>query len=257
MTGTNRGPHDRVTLRTGADRAAFGAAVDYARQHDLSRPVEAAYLEALEDARREILHRFARGVLRGDPDGVRAARFVDLESAAPREHLVSTPRDPLEGATLRAIVEDVRGAVPETCRKLSIVPCLASGSALVVPIAARHGYDRFRLTGPVLRWSEDESTELAHPVDLVPILECEGAFSDPEQAERIRGEVAESVANSRSRGWRGPFTGDGSTTTVAARANRPSRPSRTAFRRPTTPPRSSGSSPTAIRSIRAARSDAE
>lgn len=195
MTGTNRGPHDRVTLRTGADRAAFGAAVDYARQHDLSRPVEAAYLEALEDARREILHRFARGVLRGDPDGVRAARFVDLESAAPREHLVSTPRDPLEGATLRAIVEDVRGAVPETCRKLSIVPCLASGSALVVPIAARHGYDRFRLTGPVLRWSEDESTELAHPVDLVPILECEGAFSDPEQAERIRGEVAESVAN--------------------------------------------------------------
>ena len=196
MPGTNRGPPDRVALRTAAERAAFGAASRYARQHGLSRPAEAAYLDALEGARREICHRFARGVLRGDPDGLPAARFVDLESPS-SEAVRSLAGDAglgLEERDLESIVDDVAGSVSEA-RRLAVVPCPASGMALVVPIATRHGYDRFRLVGPLYRWSDGEVRELDHPVDLVPVLECEDAFSDATQAERIRREVAESVAN--------------------------------------------------------------
>ncbi|NUB91020.1 IucA/IucC family siderophore biosynthesis protein [Haloterrigena sp. SYSU A121-1] len=197
MTGTNRGPRDRPTLRTAAERATVGTATRYARTHDLSQPAEAAYLEALEGSRREICHRFARGILRGDPAGFPAARFVDLESTSAVADAIRTSAiaSVLEGGSLESVADAVVAAVPESCRRLAVVPCSDSGTLLFVPIERRQGYDRYQPVGPLYRWTAGDLTALDHPVDLVPILECEGAFSDAEQAERIRGEVAESVAN--------------------------------------------------------------
>ncbi|ELZ14474.1 IucA/IucC family protein [Haloterrigena salina JCM 13891] len=195
MTGTNRGDRDYPTLRTAAERATVGAAARYARTHDLSRPAGDAYLEALEGARREICHRFARGILRGDLAGFPAARFVDLETVSADADRISAAGSMLGGDPLESVVDDVVAAVPESCRRLAVVPCSDSGTVLFVPIARRHGYDRFRPVGALYRWTEGTLAELTHPADLVPLLECEGAFSDAEQAERIRGEVAESVAN--------------------------------------------------------------
>ncbi|WP_226481397.1 IucA/IucC family protein [Natrinema amylolyticum] len=202
MNGTNRrGPTGRrESLATAAERAAFGVATRYARVHDLSTPAETAYLEALEEGRRDILHRFVSGLLRGDPDELPDTQFVALgPSPAPTVPDEPEPLSALEGDYLRSLVE----SLPDECRRLALGPLPASGSVLVAGIAARHGYDRFRLTGPIYRWSVAETAEAAatavdpvtHPVDLVPLLECEGAFSDAEQAERIRAEVAESVAN--------------------------------------------------------------
>ncbi|MDF9745364.1 IucA/IucC family protein [Natrinema salsiterrestre] len=192
MTETNRS--DRGPLVTAAERAAFGVATRYARTNDLATPAERAYLEALEESRREILHRFVRGLLRGDPIGLPDVRFVPLESsAAPVLPDEPAPLSALEGDRLESIV----ASLPEECRHVAFIPLPASGSALCAGIAATHGYDRVRLTGPVSRWSPTATAleRVSHPVDLVPPLECEGAFSDAAQAERIRAEVAESVAN--------------------------------------------------------------
>ena len=231
MTRTNRGARGRpnregtdsgrarATPVTRAERDAFGAATRYARVHDLATPPERAYLEALPAARREITHRFVRGVLRGNPAGIPEPRFVSFESLEsaespdPAEPDPPPPSPPDEPELLSALPERRWSALvsrlPDDCRRLALVAVPAAETALFVPIAATHGYDRFRLTGPVYRWSRGESDgapetdadadaapdRLSHPVDLVPLLECEGAFSDAEQAERIRAEVAESVAN--------------------------------------------------------------
>ena len=66
-------------LRTEAERDALGAGTRYSRTHGLSRPAEAAYLEALADARREIGYRLVRGLLRGRPDGLSTPRFLPAE----------------------------------------------------------------------------------------------------------------------------------------------------------------------------------
>ncbi|WP_408959251.1 IucA/IucC family protein [Natrinema sp. 74] len=195
--GTNRPDRRRVSLATAAERATLGAATRYARAHDLSTPAEAAYLEALTDARREICHRLVRGLLRGHPASLPDAVFVTLESSkSPFEPDVPAEPEPLSALD----VERLRSIVAprsEDRRQIALVPLPSARSALLAEIAARHGYDRFRLVGPVRRWSAaDGVTErVSHPVDLVPLLECEGAFGDAAQAERIRTEVAESVAN--------------------------------------------------------------
>ncbi|SEW01512.1 IucA/IucC family protein [Natrinema salifodinae] len=208
MTGTNwriDGTDDHIALATAAEREAFGAATRYARTHDLSTPAESAYLAVLPAARRDILHRFVRGLLRGDPAGLPDSRIVALESspsARSDSRDPSIPDDPeplsaLDVARLRSIA----ASLPDTCRRVALVPLPAADGVLVAEIAARHGYDRFRLVGPVYRWSPATTPETAeaesvsHPVDLVPSLEREGAFSDADQADRIRAEVAESVAN--------------------------------------------------------------
>ncbi|MFU8869263.1 IucA/IucC family protein [Natronococcus sp.] len=187
---------ESVRLRTSAERESLGAATRYARTNGLETPAEAAYLEALPGARREIRRRFVRGLLRGRPVGLPDARFVD-----PGEPAVPDEPAPLEGLgadELRSLVDPL----PERCRRLALLPFPASETVLVAPVAARHGYDRFRFSDPIYRWSPETaagrdgaSRGLEHPVDLVPLLEREGAFSDGEQAERIRLEVAESVAN--------------------------------------------------------------
>ncbi|WP_137289604.1 IucA/IucC family protein [Natronorubrum halophilum] len=194
MDGTNRGGRDRAFLTTAAERAAFGVGTRYVLAHDLAVPAETPYLEALDDARREICHRFVRGILRGEPEGLPESQFVARESTVEPAAVPNAPEplSALDGAQLRSVV----AALPEACRRFALVPFPASETALVVPIAARHGYDRFRLVGPVRRWSPERATTLLdHPVDFVPLLEREGAFNDAEQADRIRTEVAESVAN--------------------------------------------------------------
>ncbi|MDS0473983.1 IucA/IucC family protein [Natrinema sp. 1APR25-10V2] len=196
MTGTNGRDRSEGGLVTAAERDALGAATRYARAHELSTPAEAAYLEALADARRDVCHRFVHGLLRGDPAGLPTARFVALESSSPSPPAVPddfAPLSALEGEVLRSIA----AGFPDRCRRLALVPLPAAESVLFAGIAASGGYDRFRLVGPVRRWSAADGTaeRVSHPVDLVPPLECEGAFSDAAQAERIRAEVAESVAN--------------------------------------------------------------
>ncbi|ELY60277.1 IucA/IucC family protein [Natronococcus amylolyticus DSM 10524] len=192
---SNRVDGESVRLRTSAERETLGAATSYARANGLGTPAEAAYLEALPVARREILRRFVRGLLRGRPAGVPDARFV--EPADPTVPDEPTPLEGLGADELRSLVDPLS----ERCHRLALLPFSASETVLVAPIAARHGYDRFRFSGPMRRWSPElagrdgASRELEHPVDLVPLLEREGAFSDGEQAERIRLEVAESVAN--------------------------------------------------------------
>ncbi|WP_394741651.1 IucA/IucC family protein [Natronococcus roseus] len=186
---------ESVRLRTSVERETLGAATSYARANGLGTPAEAAYLEALPGARREILRRFVRGLLRGRPAGLPDVRFVE-----PDDPVVPDEPAPLEGLgadELRSLVDPLS----ERCRRLALLPFSASETVLVALIAARHGYDRFRFAGPMRRWSPEStgrdgaSRKLDHPVDLVPLLEREGAFSDAEQAERIRLEVAESVAN--------------------------------------------------------------
>ncbi|WP_306056784.1 IucA/IucC family protein [Natronococcus wangiae] len=201
MTGTTRRDRDSERLRTCAERGALGAAARYARTHALGTPAEAPYLAALEDARREILRRFVRGILRGKPAGLPDPHLVEPSPSALPKGLA--PFDDLDAARLRSLAEPL----PDRRRRLALLPFPASETLLAVPIAARHGYDRFRFVGPVRRLgpttepseatgeNPDERERLAHPVELVPLLEREGAFSDADQAERIRDEVAESVAN--------------------------------------------------------------
>jgi D-ornithine---citrate ligase len=189
-------PNDEsVRLRTSAERETLGAATSYARANGLGVPAEAAYLEALPGARRDILRRFVRGLLRGRPTGLPDVKFLDpADPTVPDE---PAPLEGLEADELRSVVDPLS----ERCRRLALIPLPASETVLVAPIAARHGYDRFRFAGPMRRWSPESAgfdggcRGLEQPVDLVPLLEREGAFSDAEQAERIRLEVAESVAN--------------------------------------------------------------
>ncbi|MDG5759255.1 IucA/IucC family protein [Natronococcus sp. A-GB1] len=192
---SDRAGAESIRLRTSAERETLGAATSYARANGLGTPAEAAYLEALPGARREVLQRFVRGLLRGRPAGLPDVRFVE-----PGDPVVPDEPTPLEGLgadELRSLADPLS----ERCRRVALLPFSASEAVLVAPIASRHGYDRFRFAGPMRRWSPEPaggdgaSRELAHPVDLVPLLEREGAFSDGEQAERIRLEVAESVAN--------------------------------------------------------------
>ncbi|ELZ07240.1 IucA/IucC family protein [Natrialba aegyptia] len=218
MTRSNQRDCTPLRLRTSAERNAFGAAVCYlnARGNGGDRgrdggetgggnravSAEEAFLEALEFARREILHRFVHGVLRGRPAGVPTARVVERESPAIPD-TEAFERTAFDGTQLLEAVTPL----PTTCRQLALLPFPASETVLVAPIARRHGYDRYRLVGPVSRLSTARSSEsvanarppsvtrVSGPGELVSLLEREGGFSDASQADRIREEVAESVAN--------------------------------------------------------------
>ncbi|SFB75148.1 Siderophore synthetase component [Halobiforma haloterrestris] len=196
MTRDRPAPPDRcLRLRTRAERDAFGAATHYARVHDLSEPPESAYLEALPEARREIRRRLVRGLLRGRPAGLPDHCVLGPDPDAEAIPDCPSPLPRLTADRLRSLV----APTSDGRRLLALLPFPASETVLVAPIAVRHGYDRYRFAGPVYRWSADAdepaAVEHAHPIDLVPLLEREGAFADADQADRIRGELAESVAN--------------------------------------------------------------
>lgn len=191
MAADDHLPPDAAYPATRAERDAFAAATHYVRTHDLSTPAEAAYLNALDDARRDIFHRLVSGLLRGAPSALPSARLID--SNAP-----SVPDDP---SLLTALTGDRLSAdvapIPAECQQVALLPYPASAVVIIVPIASVHGYDRFRPVGPGYRWETetDSLTPITHPTVLVPLLEQEGAFVDAAQAERIRDELAESVAN--------------------------------------------------------------
>jgi siderophore synthetase component len=186
--------------RTDAEWDAFSAAVQYVRttqpsapaESRPSAPAESRFLEALPEARSDITRRFVRGLLRGEPAGMPAPVLVTrTTSTVPDE---PAPLSALDGEQLRAAV----GSLSSTCRSLALLPFPATGTVVVAPVAAIHGYDRFRFAGPVRRWTADArdvAPVLDHPVDLVSLLDREGAFVDAAQAETIRREVEESVAN--------------------------------------------------------------
>jgi siderophore synthetase component len=176
--------------RTAAERDAFGAAVHFARSRDHGPPPERAYAEALPAARRDILFRFVRGLVRGSPAGLCDAHFVSATSPTVPDG--PEPLAGLDGAALLATASPLA----DDCRRLALLPFPASESVVVAQVASVHGYDRVRFTGPIRQWTPDGGAEtVSHPVDLIPVVECAGAFADAAQAERIRGELAESVAN--------------------------------------------------------------
>lgn len=177
-------------LRTDAECEALDAGSYYAATHGLSSPPEAAYLDALPAARRDILARFVRGVLRGDPAGLPGALVRSVSDGA-----LVRPGDPPPLARFDGDELLARAAVPEECEQLAILPLPASGAVLVVPLGAIHAYDRFHVASPVTVCTPEAANRLTHPVDLAWLLAWEGAFPDAAQAERIRAEVAESVAN--------------------------------------------------------------
>ncbi|NHN47075.1 IucA/IucC family siderophore biosynthesis protein [Halostella sp. JP-L12] len=186
----HRRDRNPVTPRTAAERGAFAAAAHYARVHALATPPEAAYRDALPAARREICHRLVRGLIRGSPAGLCEARIVAVD--APR-----VPDDPSPLTALSAeALRDAAEPLPATVDRLALLPFPAGESVVVAGVAAVHGYDRYRFAGPARRWSPADGAEtVAHPVDLVPLVERAGAFADAAQADRIRGELEESVAN--------------------------------------------------------------
>ena len=179
-------------LRTDAERRALAAAARYATVHDLSTPPERAYLEALPDGRSVVLRRLVRGLLRGHPEGLPDPSAIDpsaLEGAdAPR--LRDAPGvSPADAAALTAEQD------PAALERLELLPFPASGVTLAAPVTATYGYGRRRLAGPVALYESGRRERVDHPVDLVPHLRREGAFSDDEQADRIEAELAESAAN--------------------------------------------------------------
>ncbi|WP_049896928.1 IucA/IucC family protein [Natrialba chahannaoensis] len=208
MTGPNR--RTNTPFATSAERDALGAATWYVRTHrrqeteddppsGIATAAEDDYLDALEYARREITRRLVHGVLRGRPDGVPDAHVVDRESPAVPDAAGDTSRT-LDGSSLLAAVEPL----PESCRLLALQPFPSSETLLVVPIARRHGYDRFRLVGRISRLSmaanatehgETTSDTLSHPGSVLALLESDGAVCDAEQADRLLEEVTESVVS--------------------------------------------------------------
>nr|WP_202613832.1 IucA/IucC family protein [Halostella pelagica] len=187
----NSGRPETATPRTAAECDAFGASVHYARSRDRGSPPERSYAEALPAARREILFRFVRGIMRGSPAGLCDPQFVSASSPSVPDAPV--PLSDLDGPRLLAAV----GPLADDCQRLALLPFPAAGSVVVAQVANVHGYDRARLCGSVRRWNcgEEDAATVRHPVDLVPLVECAGAFADTRQAERVRGELAESVAN--------------------------------------------------------------
>lgn len=177
-------------LRTDAERAALDTGTRYAATHDLATPPETAYLDALVPARRDILLRFVRGVLRGNPDGLADPVVEPISGGTPRLQDEPPPFSELDWADVLA-----RTTVPDATEALALLALPASSAVLAVPLDAVHGYDRFRQSGPVSVCTPRSGTRMNHPIDLAWLLAREGAFVDAEQAERISAEVSESVAN--------------------------------------------------------------
>jgi len=179
-----------VTLRTPAEREAFGAGTYYAAVHDLADPPERAYLEALPEARSIVLRRLVRGLYRGNPDGLSDPAIVtcsssELPDAIPFTRVDCTDRDAPVSA----------GDHEDSDDRYAVLPFPDADSTVVAPVVDVHGHDRLRLADPVIHVTSGVTDRVAHPVDLVPVLRQAGAFADAQQADRIRAELAESAAN--------------------------------------------------------------
>jgi siderophore synthetase component len=170
----------RPWLRTDAERAAFGVATRYARVHDLGMPPERPYLEALSPARSDVRDRFVAGLLRGDPAGLSAPTFLDVGAERPAAAL---PFDPDDG------IPTAESAT------LAVLNLSGAGRALTAPVAEVLAFDRVRVADPVCLVGPDGTARVDHPVDLVAPLSRAGAFADADQAETVRAELAECVAN--------------------------------------------------------------
>ncbi|WP_336364422.1 IucA/IucC family protein [Halalkalicoccus salilacus] len=174
---------------TDAERSTLDAATAYARRHDLAEPAESGYLDLLPDARRNVLRRLVGGLLRGSPAGLPPA----ITLSGPTTELPADAPRPLSGATAERLLAPLD--LPDERSAVAVLPCPASGSAIVVAVAERHGYGRVRLIGDVHRWTPGGADRVDHPNELVEPLNREGAFSNGEQARRIGAELDESVAN--------------------------------------------------------------
>lgn len=187
MLEETRGPRP---LRTSAEHDALGAATVYTKmQATGSHPTE-GFIDELPVARQNICHRLVRGLLRGRPK--RLPPHVVL--------LLQDPTLPPDAHSyLRSIgaEELIHRMQPlaETTQYVAFLPFPASDAILAAPIATIHGYERFHLVEEVSILTPTETIRGPHPVDLIPLLKREGAFSDDAQADRITAEIAESVAN--------------------------------------------------------------
>ncbi|MHC3439535.1 IucA/IucC family protein [Natrialbaceae archaeon A-gly3] len=178
-----------LRLRTSAERETVGVAAHYVKTRGVDATPEETFLEELPGARASIRHRLVRGLLRGRPEGF-STHTIESSADSRGPDLSGFP-ERLDGTD---VLERAR-PLPGSCSYVAYLPFPASETVLVAPIEAIHGYDRFRLRDPTTLVAPEETSENPHPVALVSLLECEGAFSDREQADRIAGELAESVAN--------------------------------------------------------------
>lgn len=182
-------PAPAPTVLTDAERVVLGAATAYARRHDFAAPPEETYLSALSDARRGILYRFVGGLFRDAPDGLPTPISLPADAPIPPTDVPA----PLSEAGDDRLLEGID--LPDGTRSIRVLPFPESGAVLLAPIAAEHGYGRLAFAGPVFLRDGDETTAIDHPVDLVPLLEREGAFADADQARLIEAELEESAAN--------------------------------------------------------------
>lgn len=178
------------TLQTSAERATLGAAAVYASNRGTESCPEEAFIDRLPAARRSICHRLVRGLLRGTPDEI--PPYTILSTRNPT--LPGDVHDSLRTLGADELLQRLH-PLPEQCRYVAFLPFPASEAVLAAPIKTIHGYDRFHLVGPVLLLTGTETDSDPHPVDLIPLLKREGAFTDDDQAEKIAEELAESVAN--------------------------------------------------------------
>lgn len=183
-------PASTAPVLTDAERTVLGAATAYARRHDLAEPPEGAYCAELPDARRSILHRFVGGLLRDAPTGLSPSITVSTrDPTVPAD--APAPLSERSGAGLLDAIEPL----PDGCRAVRGLAFPESDAALLAPVATEHGFGRLALAGPVYRWTRDGVDRVDHPIEIVPLVEREGAFADTEQARLIEHELAESVAN--------------------------------------------------------------
>lgn len=182
--------HNSPTLRTTAEHEVIGAAAVYANRHATAPRPEEAFIDELPAARRSICHRLVGGLLRGQPDGLPPHTVV----SAANPTLPNIAHRDLQTIGDEELLRRLQ-PLPETCRYIAFLPFPASDCILAAPVAAIHGYDRFHLVGRVRLLQPTETVQGPHPVDIVPLLKREEAFSDEEQADRIADELADSVAN--------------------------------------------------------------
>lgn len=182
--------HDARILRTSAEHEAFGAAAICARLHAIERQPEESFLDELPAACRSICHRLVGGLLRGRPKGLPRHTLLSAEDSI----LPDNAHDNLRALGSQELLRQIR-PLPAGSRYIALLPLPRSECIVAAPLAAVHGYDRFHLVGRVRLLTPTETVRGPHPVDIVPLLEREGAFSDDEQASRIADEIAESVAN--------------------------------------------------------------
>lgn len=175
--------------RTPAERRTAPAAACLASVHDLADPPAAAYRRALSRARRDILGRLARGLLRGDPEGLPPAQVVGVGD-------LGVGLGGLPGGTPQPDAGALRAALPSGADEVGLLPLPGARRLVAAPVARSRGFARHDIAHPVLAAVAGGDLEpVAHPVALVDWVGEAGGAVDGDQARRVRAEVAESVAN--------------------------------------------------------------